>query len=502
MSITTHVGQRYALERELGSGAGGAVWLAHDELLDRAVAVKRLPRSPGDTEVSLRAAREARLAARVSHPHVVSVFDLVEDDDELWLVMEHVEGRSLSELLRADGPLSPDEAAELLAPIADALASAHDNGVVHRDIKPSNILVTSEGVAKLTDFGIARGDDDATLTQTGIVTGSPAYLAPEVACGGTADKASDVWSFGATLVHALTGRPPYHQEDGTNGALAVVYRVVHEPPPRPSEAGWLAPLVAATLTPEPDERPDMATVRDLLERPDTETEATAALDLTALDLAPVLPAPRPSQPPQSQAPQLQLPSHLPPPPLVPPPPPGAGPARPGGQRRRRRSRHVGVIAAVGATAVLAALAVGVALTRDHSGSPTAAVTASGSPDAGASDAGKDVGEDAGASAPSAETLEAFAEDYVRTAHRDPAAGFALLTPGYQDESPAYTEFWRSVRSPKVLSVSGDPATMTVTYTYSYALPGEGRRTEQVTLDLVESGDRLLIAGASSVPVEQ
>ncbi|MCX6399503.1 MAG: serine/threonine-protein kinase [Propionibacteriales bacterium] len=217
----TRVDGRYALDREVGRGAGGAVWLARDEVLGRQVAIKRVALLPGHTEDPTRAAREARLAARVNHPHVVSVFDLVESEDALWLVMEYVEGRSLSAIARDTGPMAPDAAARLLAPVADALHAAHQHGIVHRDVKPSNILVSDLGGAKLSDFGIARGDQDATLTQAGLVTGSPAYLAPEVATGATATPASDVWAFGATLVHVLTGRPPYHLEDAENGPLAV-----------------------------------------------------------------------------------------------------------------------------------------------------------------------------------------------------------------------------------------------------------------------------------------
>ena len=175
---------RYTLEREVGRGGMGAVWLGTDRVLGRQVALKRLGRPPGAGTTDFeRAEREARLAARLNHPHVVAVFDLIEEGEEHWLVMEYVEGRTLSELVREDGALTPDEAAPLLRQAADALAAAHESGIVHRDVKPSNILVTAEGQVKLSDFGIARAEADASLTQTGLVTGSPAYLAPEVASG-------------------------------------------------------------------------------------------------------------------------------------------------------------------------------------------------------------------------------------------------------------------------------------------------------------------------------
>ena len=216
---------RYTLDREVGRGGMGAVWLGTDLVLGRQVAVKRLGLAPGVGTPDLeRAEREARLAARLNHPHVVAVFDLVVEGAEHWLVMEYVEGRTLSELVRQDGALPPDEAAPLLRQAAAALAAAHEAGIVHRDVKPSNMLVTAEGRVKLSDFGIARAEADASLTQTGLVTGSPSYLAPEVASGQLATAAADVWSLGATAFHALAGNPPYEVGDNLMGAL---YRILH-----------------------------------------------------------------------------------------------------------------------------------------------------------------------------------------------------------------------------------------------------------------------------------
>ncbi|MCW2791022.1 MAG: serine/threonine protein kinase, partial [Nocardioides sp.] len=260
---------RYTLDREIGRGGMGAVWLGRDEVLGREVAMKRIGLMPGGTSPDLeRAEREARLAARLNHPHVVAVFDLVLEDAQQWLVMEYVEGVTLSELVKRDGALTPDEASPLIGQAADALAAAHAAGIVHRDVKPSNILVTPRGQVKLSDFGIARAEADASLTQTGLVTGSPAYLAPEVASGQSATDASDVWSLGATLYHALAGHPPYEVGDNLMGAL---YRIVHEDPPRFANAGWLRPLLEATMTLDPTERWTMAQVRDFLEAGPTGT---------------------------------------------------------------------------------------------------------------------------------------------------------------------------------------------------------------------------------------
>lgn len=452
----TPVDGRYTLDREVGRGATGAVWLGRDEVLGRPVAVKRIGMLSGQTDDPARAAREARLAARINHPHVVSVFDLVQTDDALWLIMEYVDGPSLSSVVRESGPLTPTAAAELLEPVADALVAAHAQGVVHRDVKPSNILVSEAGGAKLSDFGIARGDQDATLTQTGLVTGSPAYLAPEVATGVLASPASDVWAFGATLVHVLTGRPPYHVKEGENGPLAVVYRIVHGDPPRPVEAGWLGPLVEMTMTADPAARPSMSEVRDYLRRADSvTTEATATAALPAM--APPLPRPPAPQP---------LPA----------------PAR----ARRRTTPLVVAAALVAAALVIAALVAAVAL------------IGRGDDDPGRNAAGAGSTSPTGTAAPTrtAGELEEFAETYVRTADEDPAAGFRMLTPAYQAESPGYEAFWGPLRSPQILSIAADPTAMTVTYTYSYVFPGKGKRTEEVTLELEEQDGELRIAGAA------
>lgn len=444
------VGGRYTLRRAIGQGASGAVWLAHDEVLDRPVAVKRILATTGLDQQGVRAEREARLAAQVAHPHVVAVYDLVTDDEGTWLVMEHVDGPPLSAVVREAGPLSADDAARLLAPVADALVQAHALGIVHRDIKPSNILAPGDGGAKLTDFGIARASDDATLTRTGLITGSPAYLAPEVATGEQATPASDVWALGATLVHLLTGRPPYHRDEADNGPLAVVYRIVHEEPPVVERAGWLAPLLAATMARDPAQRPTMAAVRDLLELRGELAEQTVAM------------APMPSLPP-------------------PPPPPPSSAPRP--VRRlpvRLVAAGLGVAAALALVAVLALQGDG-----DDGGGPTAATRppATSSTTPAAADR-----------APTAQDLQTFAEDYVRTASTDPDAGFSMLTPAYQRTSTRYADFWGRMSKPEILTISADPRAMTVTYTYRYRFDKKDERTETVTLHLVRQGDKLLISG--------
>ncbi|TWG96238.1 serine/threonine protein kinase [Nocardioides sp. J9] len=458
---TRRVADRYALRRAVGHGASGAVWLAHDELLGRPVAVKRTGPGPGYDGHTAQVEREARLAAQLGHPNVVAVYDLAIDEEGAWLVMEYVDGPPLSTVVREAGPLSPDEAARLVAPVADALAHAHELGIVHRDVKPSNILSPGDGGAKLSDFGIARGADDATLTATGMVTGSPAYLAPEVARGGQATPASDVWALGATLVHLLTGRPPYHRDGMDNGPFAVVHRIVTEDPPVVPDADWLAPLIADTMQHDPEARPSMRDVRDRLER-----TGRAAAEQT-MALPPVPPPP-------------------PPPPAY--PPPGYAPA-PLPEQRRHRSRVATTIAA-GSAAAVAAIAV-LALQGGGDSDPPASATTTTTEGVAQSESSGPTEQPA----PTAEQLEEFARSYVRTADTDPSAGLRMLTPAYRKASPDYADFWGPMRNPRILRISADPAAMTVTYTYRYQLPREGSRTEEVTLVLEEHDGDLLIAGA-------
>ena len=261
---TRIVGNRYRLEREVGRGGMGAVWLGMDTLLRRPVALKQIGKLPGEDEPdAARVRREARVSAMLNHEHVVAVFDLVESGEQPWLVMEYLESENLAQRIRRDGPADPDQAAMLVAQAADALAAAHRAGIVHRDVKPSNMLVTRDGLLKLGDFGIARAKSDVTLTQAGFVTGSPSYLAPEVAAGQSATPASDVWSLGATLYHVVEGEPPY---DASENLMGTLYRIVHEEPPRSDRAGWLEPLLRATMHRDPRARWTAEQVATYLDR--------------------------------------------------------------------------------------------------------------------------------------------------------------------------------------------------------------------------------------------
>jgi eukaryotic-like serine/threonine-protein kinase len=261
------VGGRYRLAEQIGRGAMGTVWRARDELLDRDVAIKevRLPLSVSEAEREnsyQRTLREARTAARLSHPGVAAVYDVVEELGRPWIVMELINGRSLDQIIAADGPLSPQGAAKVGSKVLAALAAAHQAGVLHRDVKPSNVLLTSDGRAVLTDFGIATAEGDPSLTQTGMVMGSPGFLAPERIRGGAATPASDLWSLGATLYAAVEGKGPY---DRGGGAMTTLAAAVTEEPLPPVAGGPLSPLLHALLNRDPAQRPSAAAAAEMLD---------------------------------------------------------------------------------------------------------------------------------------------------------------------------------------------------------------------------------------------
>jgi serine/threonine protein kinase len=245
------LGNRYRLDTVVGRGGMGTVWQAYDTTLDREVAVKEvlLPPglSPADRDVLYeRTFREARASARLNHPSVVTVHDVVNEGGRPWLVMEFVRARSLQDMID-EGPVPPRRAAEIGRQTLEALRHAHSKGILHRDVKPSNVLITAEGRAVLTDFGIAQVEGDATLTQTGLVMGSPAYIPPERAQGERAVPASDLWALGATLYAAVEGRSPYERSD----AMASLSAVLTEPVPPPRNAGPLRDVLMGLLAREP-----------------------------------------------------------------------------------------------------------------------------------------------------------------------------------------------------------------------------------------------------------
>ncbi|MGY1631974.1 serine/threonine-protein kinase [Geodermatophilus sp. SYSU D01186] len=260
------VGGRYALREVLGRGGMGVVWLATDEKLQRPVAVKEVTFAVhlSDHERRVlreRTLREARTAARLDHPCVTAVYDVVEEDGRPWLVMEHVESCSLQQVVDGDGPLPWTAVARIGLDVLAGLSAAHDAGIVHRDVKPANVLVAPDGRACLTDFGIATATGDPTITTTGAIIGSPSYMAPERANGEPPGPAADLWSLGATLFTAVEGRLAFSRGE----PMATLMAVVTEPPGPMEHAGPLAPVLRGLLTKDPAARTTAEQARRQLE---------------------------------------------------------------------------------------------------------------------------------------------------------------------------------------------------------------------------------------------
>ncbi|MFC4943885.1 serine/threonine-protein kinase [Pseudonocardia sp. GCM10023141] len=355
------VGGRYRLHDVLGEGGMGAVWRATDELLGRVVAIKRvrlgsLPPVEA-AKARERTMREARIAAALHHPHVVTIFDVVIEDDEPWLILEHVPSRSLGEILREHGTLPPVDVAAIGAQIAAGLAAAHAAGVVHRDVKPDNVLIAHPAGAadplagttvKLTDFGISRVAQTSDITAADILSGTPAYLAPEAARGEGTGPRTDMYSLGATLYAAVEGHPPFGRDQGN--VLALLTRVGRGGAPDAGHAGPLTAILRDLVADDPTVRPSAVDAHRVLRE----------LAGTRYDERPVLrsvepgPDPQPARTPAE--PTMRAPFVVE---LLPP-------------RRSRRSLVV-------ATALLAAVAVGVGTAVVLAGTGDATPAASAPP---------------------------------------------------------------------------------------------------------------------------
>ncbi|MGE3287402.1 MAG: serine/threonine-protein kinase [Pseudonocardia sp.] len=432
------IGGRYRLEEKIGSGAMGVVWRGTDELLNRPVAVKELlaavpsGRQNGDPldEASQRLMREGRLGARLrQHPHVIGVFDVVVHDDRPWLVMEYLPSRSLATVLAQRGTLPPQEVAEVGRQVADGLAAAHDAGVVHRDVKPGNVLLAEDGRVKLTDFGVSRAVDDVQVTRTGLIAGTPAFLAPEVARGREPTAASDVFALGATIYAAVEGHPPFGLDDNAYALLHKVAMGAIEPP---VQAGPLTNLLMRLLAPEPEQRPTAAQARDALAAvaagaPPVLSSGTAVLE-------------RPPAPAVVAA--------APPPPMNPPTITGAPVAPPPARRAGRTSPVLmlllgALLVAVGAGAVLL-------INRTGAETPVAAPPSAAAPTTSAAPRTTQPPPTSTAPAPTpADDPEGFVRDYYGLLPGNPTAAWALLGPQAQSQSGSggfagYERFWGTV----------------------------------------------------------
>ena len=345
---------RYRLVSKVGSGAMGVVWHARDTVLDRDVALKELLILAGMTEeqtdeAQRRAMREARIAARLHHPHAITVYDVIEHESRPALIMEYLPSRSLADFIDDGTVLPPERLARIGSHIAGALAAAHNAGIVHRDVKPANVLLAEDGTAKLTDFGISRAVGDTTVTATGILAGTPAYLAPEVAQGHDPTWRGDVYSLGATLYTAAEGEPPHGFDDNP---MAMLNKVVNDEMTPPTQSGPLTAALLSMLNRDPDRRPTARTVSQLLgavadgaqaaNRPDDPPAAVVPLPASTANLrtpsSTQLPAAAPAPEPAPADPVEAAP------PVEPKEPAAVEPGQ--ADRRRRGLILAGLVAAV------------------------------------------------------------------------------------------------------------------------------------------------------------
>ena len=499
-----NIGDRYRVLRAVGRGGMGTVWLCRDEKLAREVAVKQVGLMPGHSDTdTARAMREARATAALSHRNVVTVFDVIEEDGHIWLVMEHVPSRTLSRVIRDEGPLSPERTAWIGAQVADGLLAAHRAGITHRDVKPGNIFV-GDGLAKVGDFGISRTEGDPTLTGSDLVTGTPTYFSPELATGGNPSSASDVWALGATLYYAVEGRPPYEQRDNP---VAVLHDIAHQSPPRPRRAGALEPVLTRMLDRDPATRWSMEDAAHALHRiGDDQRERTTTLpdDRPAPMAAPgAAAAGAAGAEPDAPEPARRTGT------ISPPPAPGSD----DGPGRKRRSPVgpvlLGVLAL--AAAVLAVLLLGPGGSDQDGEQDAAGGGATRQPSPSGEGRGGDQGQQqppaddsptpdrADEQAPASDPAT-FVDGYYDTVPEDLDAGWAMLSPDYQAEvgRDSYDGFWSTIESVDARALrtvaGGDAVEATVVFVNS---DGE-TLTERHRVAVVDGSGSPLIAGDETI----
>lgn len=504
---------RYRLVSQVGAGAMGVVWQARDERLHRTVAVKQLLLHSGMSQIDAeeanrRAMREGRITARLHHPHAITVYDVAEHDDQPCLIMEYLPSESLSTVLATRGALPPEEVARIGSQIAAALAAAHMAGIVHRDIKPGNVLLADDGTAKITDFGISRAVGDGTVTATGVLAGTPAYLAPEVAQGQDAGFPADVFSLGATLYAAVEGVPPFGLDDN---ALALLYQIATSEIPPPTQSGPLTPVLERILERDPSQRLTMRQAQD---------ELAAIAEL-----------------PSSPVPGLRIPTVLSPTTLSPTTDsaagpdasiprlldvPATGPLAEGGNRRPPRWAIIST--AVTISLIVVGLILMATLTNDGSRIAGPASTPPGAQDTspgqqspqpsptaeGTTETTSDAGPPAEATASpptdtaspqdTPEQLRAAVSDYYALMPANLQEGWTRLTTDYQTNHAGgfagYQTFWDPIQRVDVSSLSATPPG-TVEATISYFFLDGRVITEQTSFGLVAEDGRWKI-GSSTV----
>jgi eukaryotic-like serine/threonine-protein kinase len=520
------VAGRYRLGQRLGAGAMGIVWQAHDERLHRTVAIKQMLLQPGLSEAQAeesrrRCMREGRIAARLAHPNAVTVYDVAEHDGDPWLIMEYLASKSLAAVLSERGTLPPPETARIGTQIASALVAAHAAGIVHRDIKPANVLLADDGTVKITDFGISRATGDVTVTATGMLAGTPAYLAPEVAKGENPTPAADLFSLGSTLYTAVEGHSPFGLSENT---LALLYAVAAGKITPPRQAGPLTALLMQLLRVDPAERPPLITARDALaavaEGRPTPTvtggpASTPASEQTERIAGSRLPPPVPVGPSQPPWPPPKDSTRLDVHPFSEPAPSGPGavvhreqvpsgpiprqsrqPRRPAPGPSRVRSVVLTVLAVV--AAALVGILVANLFTSDGDGgngqSPQETQGQLPS-DTASEETGEEPAEETTEEnpEPTADDYVGAVRDYYALLPDDPDAAWERLTEraqGKSDGRAGYKRFWRTVDSVEVTEAyaEGDRVSATLEFT----LRRGGTSVESFSFALIERDGELLI----------
>lgn len=498
------IGGRYRLVEQIASGGMGSVWEAWDERLQRRVALKQLHTQPGLSAAeahlaSNRAMREARITARLHHANAVPVYDAVDHDGMPCLIMQYLPSKSLQSALAERGTLTVAEVARIGSEVGAALAAAHEVGIVHRDVKPGNVLIDSEGSAKLTDFGISHAMGDITLTSTGMVTGTPAFLAPEVARGVESSFASDVFSLGATLYAATEGVPPFGPGENP---MAMLHRVASGHVNPPQRSGPLTPVLTDMLAADPARRPSMAQAAGALAAVNgaaTHLEANASTQ--RMDARPAF-APPPSR--TTILPPVQG-------------PPGAGPKRPSHAGRNAALALVALILLVGVILVASQLGGGSSGHPVTSNSPaalhptshsttsaarssqTSAASQATSPPADTKVKGNSKPKGNGGAAGNASAQIQAVDSYYSLLPGNTAAAWDRLTPAYQAQTggrSSYDSFWSSFRSVEVSNerMQGDQVLADLRYTSTSGAVS----TETRSFRLVPDGGILKIAASAVV----